>query len=102
MPSETRRKPIHGGSDTASLRCRVSEGTALTPFTLRKTKHYGRGEHAVKPSWRLRSCFHAAESSRLNTRPPLASIEFVRGERNSSLTHPSLALIYLIYCLGFL
>ncbi len=50
MPSETRRKPIHGGSDTASLRCRVSEGTALTPFTLRKTKHYGRGEHAVNPS----------------------------------------------------
>ena len=50
MPSETRRKPIHGGSDTASLRCRVSEGTALTPFTLRKTKYYGRGEHAVKPS----------------------------------------------------
>jgi|GEM_PF-1542322 hypothetical protein len=50
MPSETRRKPIHGGSDTASLRCRVSEGTALTPFTLRKTKHSGRGEHAVKSS----------------------------------------------------
>jgi hypothetical protein len=33
MPSETRRKAIHGGSDTASLRCRVSEGITITPFS---------------------------------------------------------------------
>ncbi len=31
LPSETRRKPVHGGSEPASLLATVSEGSTCTP-----------------------------------------------------------------------
>ena len=49
MPSETRRKPIHGGSDTASMRCRVSEGIHSLPLLCVKRDLMGK-KQAVKPS----------------------------------------------------